>query len=260
MSEPAAKGYVLDLPNTCDEVLVFLAREAVRVAARDELISRYWPKVTKAISFLARKKYHFTRDVEDAQQEAYLWIEEAIRAYDALQLGQPRGSSFRTFFRRVLQFKLAHHVRGQQRFESHQRAAGRKFASESGRRSLNAAGGGGRHCRLQILDFRLTSYSANLTALRGFYSGQDFPTGEPSRPSHGAVGSDVQVAAAVFVCLALFQGTNSEKSSGGQRSQRNEYQQVHEWAGTQPVRLAPAVEMDSQLSRLGPNSFPGFPG
>jgi RNA polymerase sigma factor (sigma-70 family) len=45
-------------------------------------------------------------DIEDAQQQAYFWIQEAIGAYDSDQLAQPAGSSFRTFLYRVLRMRL----------------------------------------------------------------------------------------------------------------------------------------------------------
>jgi RNA polymerase sigma factor (sigma-70 family) len=99
-------GWFLDLDRTCDEVLLLLAREARYRAAGDELTCRYWRHFKTRLRRWPARARLTCWDVEDAQQQAYFWIREAIEAYDSRQLAQPAGSSFRTFLQRVLRLRL----------------------------------------------------------------------------------------------------------------------------------------------------------
>jgi DNA-directed RNA polymerase specialized sigma24 family protein len=104
-------GWFLDLPHTCDEVLLLLAREAHCQPARDELTCRYW-RLFGANHSRCVWGYRFTSwDREDAHQEAFFWIQEAIRAFDSGQLSLPQGSSFQTFMNRVYRLRLADFLR-----------------------------------------------------------------------------------------------------------------------------------------------------
>lgn len=106
MTAPNDKGWFLDLSHTCDEVLLLFAQEARSQPARDELTCRHWQQ------FKARLSRHAVRlrlapwDLDDAHQQAFFWIQEAITAFDPRQLFLPRGSSFQTFLHRILRLRL----------------------------------------------------------------------------------------------------------------------------------------------------------
>jgi DNA-directed RNA polymerase specialized sigma24 family protein len=108
-------GWFLDLSNTCDEVLLLLAREAHCQAARDELTCRYWSLFQANLSLWARGHRLTCWEREDAQQQAFFWIQEAVRAFDAVQLALPQGSSFQTFLRRIIRLRLADFLRSLRR-------------------------------------------------------------------------------------------------------------------------------------------------
>jgi RNA polymerase sigma factor (sigma-70 family) len=96
----------LDTDNTSDEVLLLLGREGRCRAAADELTRRYW---RHAHVNLARQPLSCALsawDLEDARQQAYFWIQEAMQAFDFGQLARPRGSSFRTFVNSVFRRRL----------------------------------------------------------------------------------------------------------------------------------------------------------
>jgi DNA-directed RNA polymerase specialized sigma24 family protein len=106
MLNPTRGAWFLDLDNTCDEVLLLLAREAGDQSAGAELTCRYWRKFKTDVPRWSAGSGLTSWDLEDAQQQAYFWIQEAIRGYDSKQLSLPRGSSFRTFLQRVFQLRL----------------------------------------------------------------------------------------------------------------------------------------------------------
>jgi RNA polymerase sigma factor (sigma-70 family) len=106
MTVPKEKGWFLDLPRTCDEVLLLFAREASSQPARDELTRRHWNQF-KARSPRYGLRHALTAwDLEDAQQQSFFWIQEAIRAFDTAQWFVPQGNSFQTFLTRVLRLRL----------------------------------------------------------------------------------------------------------------------------------------------------------
>lgn len=88
-----------------DERLVALAAEG-DVAARDEILSRYWAAARRFSSRCATNIGLFSDDVEEAQNESVLWIINAIQTYDQRQQTLERGCSFRTFLYRVLHARL----------------------------------------------------------------------------------------------------------------------------------------------------------
>jgi RNA polymerase sigma factor (sigma-70 family) len=54
-------------------------------------------------------------DLDDVHQQAFFWIQEAVRAFDPGQLSLPRGSSFHTFLHRVVRSRLADFLRSLRR-------------------------------------------------------------------------------------------------------------------------------------------------
>jgi RNA polymerase sigma factor (sigma-70 family) len=115
MRSPDAQGWFLDLPHTCDEVLLLLAREAHCQPARDELTWRYWHQFKTNLPRWVRGYRLTSWELEDAHQQAFFWIQEAVRAFDPRQLSLPRGSSFQTFLKRVFRLRLADFLRALRR-------------------------------------------------------------------------------------------------------------------------------------------------
>jgi RNA polymerase sigma factor (sigma-70 family) len=115
MAVPNEKGWYLDLSHTCDEVLLLLAREASSQSARDELTCRHWNQFKAHLPRYGIRLALTSWDLEDAQQQAFFWIQEAIGAFDPAQLFLQRGSSFRTFLSRVLRRRLLNFCRSLRR-------------------------------------------------------------------------------------------------------------------------------------------------
>src|SRR5262245_10034822 len=90
--------YDLDMARLEDEQLVVLLQECGYVPARNELISRYNGLKDRLIHRRAARSGLQEADRMDAQQDAVLWILEAIREYNTGQQFLPRGCRFRTFF------------------------------------------------------------------------------------------------------------------------------------------------------------------
>jgi RNA polymerase sigma factor (sigma-70 family) len=63
-------------------------------------------------------------ELEDAQQEAFFWIQQAIRSFDAVQLSRPGGASFQTFLKRVFRVRLLDFVRSVHRNKERFRSGG----------------------------------------------------------------------------------------------------------------------------------------
>jgi DNA-directed RNA polymerase specialized sigma24 family protein len=123
MSNSTRAGWFMDLEATCDEVLLLLAREARCRAAGDELTCRYWRQFQSAPWRNPAARGLSPWDLEDAQQQAYFWIREAIGAYDSGQLALAQGTSFRTFLQRVVQRRLLDFGRSLKRNRKHDLAA-----------------------------------------------------------------------------------------------------------------------------------------
>ena len=115
MRSPGVQGWSLDLTNTCDEVLLLLAREARCQPARDELTCRYWHLFKTNLPHWARSHRLTSWELEDAHQQAFFWIQEAVRAFDPVQLSLPQGSSFQTFLKRVVRLRLSDFLRSLRR-------------------------------------------------------------------------------------------------------------------------------------------------
>src|SRR5262249_56640980 len=83
--------YDLDMARLEDEQLVVLVQECAYVPAREELISRCNGLKDRLIHHLAARTGLQEADRMDAQQDAVLWILEAIREYNTGQQVMPRG-------------------------------------------------------------------------------------------------------------------------------------------------------------------------
>src|SRR5262249_36304455 len=70
-------------------------------------------------------------DRMDAEQDAVLWILEAIRAYDTGQQVKPRGCHFRSFLYHVLLLRFTDLLRLRGRRQARLRLGGYTFGSES---------------------------------------------------------------------------------------------------------------------------------
>ena len=115
MQSPELPGWFLDLPHTGDEVLLLMAREAHCQAARDELTRRYWHTFPTNLRRWLRGYRLTPWELDDAHQQAFFWIQEAVRAFDPRQLSLPRGCSFHTFMQRVFRSRLADFLRSLRR-------------------------------------------------------------------------------------------------------------------------------------------------
>jgi RNA polymerase sigma factor (sigma-70 family) len=62
-----------------------------------------------------RRRHLTSWETEDAHQQAFFWIQEAMRAFDAVQLSLPHGSSFQTFLKRIFRLRLADFLRSLRR-------------------------------------------------------------------------------------------------------------------------------------------------
>jgi RNA polymerase sigma factor (sigma-70 family) len=98
---PPTKKYDLDLSKIGDEELVVLAQECGFRPAADELVLRYHPRMSRLIAHLARQTTLTAADVQDAQQNAFFALVEAIAHYNTLQMFKPAGWRFHTFARLV---------------------------------------------------------------------------------------------------------------------------------------------------------------
>jgi hypothetical protein len=101
MSTAFHPNWMLDLNATSDEVLLLFAREAKLRVAAEELTCRCWQKLKARLPALVARDPLSHWDLEDALQQAYFWIQEAIARYDSGQLRLPHGSSFATFLHRT---------------------------------------------------------------------------------------------------------------------------------------------------------------
>ena len=121
--------YDLDLAGLADEQLVVLVQECGNVPARDELICRCNGLKDRLIRGRAALSGLQEADRLDAQQDAVLWILEAIRAYNIGQQVMPRGCCFRTFLYHVLVLRFIDFLRSQRRRRARLVLAGYTFGS-----------------------------------------------------------------------------------------------------------------------------------
>src|SRR5262249_9502119 len=109
------RPYELDMTGLEDEQLVVLIQECGYVPARDELISRCNDLKDRLIRQRAGRSRLQEADRMDAQQDAVLWMLEAIRNYNTEHQVPPRGCRFRTFLYRVLLSRFIDLLRRQRR-------------------------------------------------------------------------------------------------------------------------------------------------
>src|SRR6516225_10229330 len=126
MTMAKEKRWFLDLSHTCDEVLILLAREASSQRARDELTCRHWNQFKARLPRFGIRLRLTCWDLEDAQQQAFFWIREAIDAFDPVQFFLPQGSSFQTFLTRVLRLRLLDFCRSLRRRTTRFRVVGER--------------------------------------------------------------------------------------------------------------------------------------
>jgi RNA polymerase sigma factor (sigma-70 family) len=120
-----------DMAGLDDEQLVTLVQECGYVPARDELITRCNCLKDRLIHRQAARSGFQDADRMDAQQDAVLWILEAIRAYDTAQQVTPRVCHFRTFLYQVLLSRFIDLRRRQGRRQARLRTGGYTFGSLS---------------------------------------------------------------------------------------------------------------------------------
>jgi len=104
---PVPAVYDLDMTRLEDEQLVVLAQECDYHPARDELICRCLGLVRQLVGHQASGNRLQEADSRDAEQDAVLWILEAIRRYRTAESVKPGGCHFRTFVHRVVTSRLA---------------------------------------------------------------------------------------------------------------------------------------------------------
>jgi RNA polymerase sigma factor (sigma-70 family) len=121
------RQYDLDLAVLEDEQLVVLAQESGYVPARDELICRCNRLKDCLIRRYAAHSGLQQADCMDAQQDAVLWILEAIREYHTEQPFKQRGCRFRSFLYRVLLSRFIDLLRRRGRRQARLRLGGYTF-------------------------------------------------------------------------------------------------------------------------------------
>jgi RNA polymerase sigma factor (sigma-70 family) len=102
-----------------DEQLVVLAQECGFGAARDELICRCLSLSEELVGHYAARAGLQEADCQDAQQDAVLWIVEAIAHYRTDESVHPGGCRFRSFLHRVLTARLIDSLRHRRFLEAH---------------------------------------------------------------------------------------------------------------------------------------------
>jgi RNA polymerase sigma factor (sigma-70 family) len=113
-----ARKYDLDLSRVGDEALVILAQECAFRPATDELVRRYYERMSPLIARKARCPW-LAADLPDAQQNAVFAMLEAIAGYHTLEVAKPRGCRFRTFLSRVVLARFGDFVRKLRRLRRH---------------------------------------------------------------------------------------------------------------------------------------------
>jgi RNA polymerase sigma factor (sigma-70 family) len=111
-----AKRYDLDLSRMGDEALVILAQECAFRPATDELVRRYFERMSQLIARKARG-LGLASDLPDAQQNAVFAMLEAIASYHTLEVAKPRGCRFRTFLGMVVLARFGDFVRQLRRLQ-----------------------------------------------------------------------------------------------------------------------------------------------
>ena len=115
----AVPGCTAKLTQLDDEQLAIVAQESDNSPAQDELLRRCLSQTGRLIYGLAARAGLQEADRNDAQQEAVLWLLEAIRRFRAEESLNTHGCHFRSFLHRVLTARFIDFVRCLRRRESH---------------------------------------------------------------------------------------------------------------------------------------------
>jgi RNA polymerase sigma factor (sigma-70 family) len=110
--------YDLDLAKLADEELAVLAQECSFRPAANELVLRHHPRLSRLIAHQARQTTLTAADVQDAQQNAFFALLEAIAHYNTFEMVKLAGCSFRTYARLVTTRRFCNfvkHIRRQQK-------------------------------------------------------------------------------------------------------------------------------------------------
>ncbi len=108
----------VNLSEWDDRRLVGLAKTGKSIPARNILVLRYLTATSDLITRRTLPWKHVLADVDDARQEAVLWIIEAIDRYDVEHHDRRNGCSFRSFLFRVSNARLIDFVRRRGRARS----------------------------------------------------------------------------------------------------------------------------------------------
>jgi len=108
-----------DITKMEDQALVVLAVDLEMDGVQDVLILRHLQLKDDLIDELARDSGWHAEDVSDAQQEALLWMIEAIHHFDVAQIGRATPCQFRSFLHEVLTRRFIDFARRRQTFEGH---------------------------------------------------------------------------------------------------------------------------------------------
>jgi RNA polymerase sigma factor (sigma-70 family) len=95
------KKYDLDLSKMEDEALVVLAQECGFRPAADEVVLRYHEPMGRLIAQKARQTSLTEADLQDAQQNSFFALLEAIVRYNTLEMAKPGGCRFRSYLHLV---------------------------------------------------------------------------------------------------------------------------------------------------------------
>jgi RNA polymerase sigma factor (sigma-70 family) len=107
------------------------------------LTCRYWCRFQSNLRRWALPAGLVPGELADAQQEAFFWIQQAIRSFDAVQLSRPGGASFQTFLKRVFRVRLLDFCRSVRRHQERLRCAGDLDHWSSNRRVDNTCAASG---------------------------------------------------------------------------------------------------------------------
>jgi RNA polymerase sigma factor (sigma-70 family) len=102
----APAAYDLDMTQLEDEQVVELAQQCGYLPARNELICRFVGLAEYLVGRYASRNGLQEADSQDAQQDAVLWILEAIERYRTDESAKPDGCHFRSFLHRVIASRL----------------------------------------------------------------------------------------------------------------------------------------------------------
>jgi RNA polymerase sigma factor (sigma-70 family) len=96
-----------------------MAKECDYQPAADALMDRHGHGVSALIARRMRQARLGAADVEDAKQEGWFWMREAIERFDTRELARPKGCRFRTILQTVIGSRVIDFARSIWRRQSH---------------------------------------------------------------------------------------------------------------------------------------------